>query len=109
VPARRHEVNGQLDLLLLATIAASPRHGYAIISHLREQSGGRFDMQEGTVYPALHRLEELGVITSRSESVSGRRRRVYELTPAGAEALLARREAWSDFAAGVSAVLGLAT
>ena len=102
---RRNEPNGQLDLLLMATIASGPQHGYAIIQTLNERSGGRFAMLEGTVYPALHRLEELGLVGSRTTEVSGRRRRVYELTPLGTQALVERREAWDEFAAGVNAVL----
>ena len=65
MPRRRNEPNGQLDLLLMATIAGEPQHGYAIIQRLNERSGGRFAMLEGTVYPALHRLEELGLVASR--------------------------------------------
>lgn len=106
---RRNEPNGQLDLLLMATIAGGPQHGYAIIQTLNERSGGRFEMLEGTVYPALHRLEELGLVASRSSEVGGRRRRVYELTAVGVKALIERREAWDQFAAGVNAVLVFAT
>jgi len=102
---RRNEPNGQLDLLLMATIASGPQHGYAIIQTLNERSGGRFAMLEGTVYPALHRLEELGLVGSRTTEVGGRRRRVYELTSLGTNALVERREAWDEFAAGVNAVL----
>ncbi len=102
---RRNEPNGQLDLLLMATIAGGPQHGYAIIQTLNERSGGRFAMLEGTVYPALHRLEELGLVASRSTEVGGRKRRVYELTGLGTQALAERREAWDQFSAGVNAVL----
>jgi PadR family transcriptional regulator, regulatory protein PadR len=102
---RRNEPNGQLDLLLMATIAGGPQHGYAIIQTLNERSGGRFAMLEGTVYPALHRLEELGLVASRSSEVGGRKRRVYELTALGTQALVERREAWDQFSAGVNAVL----
>ena len=105
MPRRRNEPNGQLDLLLMATIAGGPQHGYAIIQTLNQRSGGRFAMLEGTVYPALHRLEELGLVASRATEVGGRRRRVYELTPLGTQALVERREAWDQFAAGVNAVL----
>jgi PadR family transcriptional regulator, regulatory protein PadR len=73
-----------LDLLLLSVLAAGPRHGYAIISALRERSGGTFDLPEGTVYPALHRLEDGGLLASSWADVTGRRRRVYGLTDNGA-------------------------
>jgi DNA-binding PadR family transcriptional regulator len=62
-------------------------------------------MLEGTVYPALHRLEELGLVASRSTEVGGRTRRVYELTALGTQALAERRAAWDQFSAGVNAVL----
>jgi len=106
---RRNEPNGQLDLLLMATIAGGPQHGYAIIQTLNERSGGRFAMLEGTVYPALHRLEELSLVASRSTEVGGRKRRVYELTAGGVAALDARRAEWASFAAGVDRVLGWTT
>ena len=60
----RERLKGNLDLLLLSVLAAGPSHGYAIISALREQSGGTFDLPEGTIYPALHRLEDAGLLTS---------------------------------------------
>jgi PadR family transcriptional regulator len=54
-------LKGHLDLLLLATVGAGPAHGYAILERLRDRSGGTFDLAEGTVYPALHRLEQAGL------------------------------------------------
>ncbi len=99
-------IKGHLDLLLLALIAPAPAHGYAIIAALREQSAGAFDLPEGTVYPALHRLERSGLLQSRWQTVDGRRRRVYEVSSAGREALAARRQTWQSFTAAVQAVLG---
>ncbi|MGI8803693.1 MAG: PadR family transcriptional regulator [Solirubrobacteraceae bacterium] len=78
---------------------------YAIIEELRGRSGGVFALPEGTVYPALHRLEQEGLLSSRWAAGPGRRRRVYELTPRGRLRLGARRRAWADFAVAVSAVL----
>lgn len=101
------ELRGHLDLLLLATLRdAGPAHGYAIIASLRERSLGAFDLPEGTVYPALHRLERDGLVDSEWDASAARRRRVYRLTPAGAGALAARRRYWRDFARGMQAVLG---
>ena len=80
-----------------------------MITRLRDRSDGAFDLPEGTVYPALHRLERAGLVTSEWGSVAGRRRRVYALTGAGATALADRRAAWTSFASGVSAVVGVAT
>ena len=100
------KLRGHLDLLLLAAVAATPAHGYAIISTLRERSDGAFDLPEGTVYPALHRLEEQGLVASAWAAVAGRRRRVYRLTGGGAAALADHRREWRRFATGVDAVLG---
>jgi hypothetical protein len=58
----RERLKGNLDLLLLSVLAAGPAHGYAIISALRSRSAGTFDLPEGTVYPALHRLEDAGLL-----------------------------------------------
>ena len=99
-------LKGHLDGLLLATVAAGPAHGYAIIEELRRRSGGAFALPEGTVYPALHRLERAGLLSSRWSTDAPRRRRVYELTARGRRALGAEREQWRAFAAAVDTVLG---
>jgi PadR family transcriptional regulator, regulatory protein PadR len=101
----RERLKGHLDLLLLSVLAAGPAHGYAIITALRERSEGTFDLPEGTIYPALHRLEDAGLLGS-SWADEGRRRRVYALTDKGEAALAAERTAWRRFAAGMQAVLG---
>jgi len=98
-------LEGKLDLLLLATVAHVPRHGYAIIADLRERSGGLFDLKEGSVYPALHRLEREGLIASELELADGRRRRTYRLTEPGRTALAAQREEWDGFVRGYTAIL----
>ncbi|MCU1372897.1 MAG: transcriptional regulator, PadR-like family [Actinomycetia bacterium] len=102
------QLKGHLDLLLLAVLQGAPRHGYAVITALRERSDGAFDLPEGTVYPALHRLEDDGLVSSTWSSEDGRRRRVYRLTAAGATALAQRTESWRSFVTGVSAVVGMA-
>jgi len=102
---RGEALKGHLDLLLLAAVRSGPAHGYAIIESLRERSAGAFDLPEGTVYPALHRLERAGLLSSRWSQESGRRRRVYELTRSGRLALERHREDWRRFADGVSAVV----
>src|SRR5690349_3039573 len=99
------DLRGHLDLLLLATLARTgPTHGYALIAALREGSAGTFDLPEGTVYPALHRLERGGQVASRWSDDAPRRRRVYELTPTGKEALVAKRREWRSFARAVELV-----
>jgi PadR family transcriptional regulator len=101
------DLRGHLDLMLLATLRdTGPAHGYAIITRLRERSSGAFDLPEGTVYPALHRLERDGLVASEWETSAPRRRRVYQLTVAGARALAAKRRDWRDFARGMQAILG---
>ena len=102
----RERLKGHLDLLLLAVLAAGPAHGYAVISALRQRSEGTFDLPEGTVYPALHRLEDAGLLVSSWAETDGRRRRVYGLTDRGAAALAAEQTEWRRFARGMHAVLG---
>jgi len=99
-------LKGNLDLLLLSVLAAGPAHGYAIITALRERSEGAFDLGEGTVYPALHRLEAAGLLAGEWADAPGRRRRVYALTSKGAAALAAEHAQWRRFAAGMQAVVG---
>lgn len=99
-------IKGHLDLLLLAAVAPAPAHGYAIIDELRRRSGGAFDLPEGTVYPALHRLEAAGLLSSRWETVGGRRRRVYAVTRKGRGALDSHRNEWRAFAGAVTSVVG---
>jgi PadR family transcriptional regulator PadR len=101
------EVRGHLDLLLLAVLAdAGPVHGYAVIAALRERSEGAFDLPEGTVYPALHRMERAGLVVSRWEQATPRRRRLYELTGDGRLARVAKQHEWRSFVSGVQAVIG---
>ena len=102
----RERLKGNLDLLLLSLLSAGPAHGYAIISALRDRSGGTFDLPEGTIYPALHRLEDSGLLVSTWAQAAGRRRRVYGLTDKGVAALAAERNDWQKFAGSVQAVLG---
>ena len=98
-------VKGHLDLLLLGVLRGGPRHGYAVIADLRDRTDGAFDLSEGTVYPALHRLQDDGLLASDWEDVAGRRRRVYRLTADGRLALSGQRQRWRNFAAAVDAVL----
>ena len=102
---RAEELKGHLDALLLAALEGGPRHGYAVIEALRTDSGGRLDLPTGTIYPALRRLEQAGLIAGSWSVVAGRRRRYYRLTAAGQRALAGRRAAWREFAATISAVL----
>ena len=88
---QREVLKGHLDLLLLATLADEPAHGYLVVERLKQRSSGAFELAEGTVYPALYRLERAGLLASSWSSVGGRRRRVYELTAGPGELARAAR------------------
>jgi transcriptional regulator len=99
-------LKGHLDMIVLAALAAGPAHGYAVIEEIRRRSGETFDLPEGTIYPALHRLEQAGLLASRWVTAdSGRRRRVYALTRRGERALVGHRAVWRQFAHAVGGVL----
>ena len=102
---RGQALKGHLDLLLLAILSDGAQHGYAIIEELRERSDDVFDLPEGTVYPALHRLHKNGYLDSEWTEVHGRRRRTYRLTDSGRGALGEQRVAWAEFTNAVSMVL----
>jgi DNA-binding PadR family transcriptional regulator len=93
---RAADLKGNLDGMLLAVLTTQPGHGYAIIEALRQRSAGRVNLPSGTIYPALHRLEHAGLVHSRWEMAAGRRRRVYQITQAGEQALCETRANWHD-------------
>jgi PadR family transcriptional regulator PadR len=101
-----NQVKGSLELLLMGVLQHGPAHGYAIIAALRERSEGAFALAEGTIYPALHRLEESGLISSSLAVANGRRRRTYALTAPGKRAFAAQRKEWLGFVRSVAAVVG---
>jgi PadR family transcriptional regulator PadR len=103
---RSEVLKGHLELLLLASLAARPGHGYALVERLRERSGGTFDLAEGTVYPALYRLERAKLLTSRWAVAGGRRRRIYSITRAGRRELAEQRRDWATFTAAMNGVVG---
>lgn len=95
-------LKGHLDMIVLAALVDGPAHGYAVIREIRRRSGGAFELPEGTVYPALHRLEKSGLLSSRWRTAeSGRKRRVYTMTRRGRRALVDRRAVWQRFAAAI--------
>ena len=98
-------VKGHLELLLLSVLRRGPQHGYAVITTLRDLSDGAFDLPEGTIYPALHKLESDGLVTSEWTVIDGRRRRVYALSAGGRAANATRRREWTAFARGVDLVV----
>lgn len=102
---RPEELKGHLDGLILAVVAREPLHGYAVIEALKVRSGGELALPEGTVYPALHRLEADGLLRSEWSRASGRRRRVYNVTNRGQKELGASRARWRAFSSTIEAVL----
>jgi transcriptional regulator len=99
-------LKGHLDMIVLAALAAGPAHGYAVIEEIKRRSGEAFALPEGTVYPALHRLEHAGLLSSRWVTAgSGRRRRVYALTRQGGRALAEQRAVWERFAGAIGGLL----
>ena len=100
-------VNGTVELMLLAVIDEGPSYGYEITQSVLSRSGGRFDLKEGSLYPALHRLERSKLLQSYWTEHDGRRRKYYKLTPSGRKALASRRSEWQSFSEGVRGVLGL--
>ena len=99
-------LRGHLELLLLAALSRGERHGYSLIEWLRTQSGGALELGEGSVYPALHRLEAAGFVASSWQRSAGRRKRVYQLTDLGRERLGDERRGWNTLVETVDLVLG---
>src|SRR5689334_18599 len=100
-------LKGHLDMLILAVLEAGPAHGYAVIETLRRRSDNTFDLPEGTIYPALHRLEGQGLLSSSWSDDSGRRKRIYRLTPKGREALARRQQEWRAFSRAINSTIGI--
>lgn len=110
VMAKTDSLQGSLDLLILKVLSRRPRmHGYAIMTAIAQKSDEVLRVEEGSLYPALHRIEEAGWV--RAEWVtkeSGRRARVYELTAAGRRQLAAAETRWQSVTAAVNRVLRMA-
>ena len=99
-------LNGTLDALVLKTLSWGPRHGYAIARWLEETTGEAIQIEEGSLYPALYRLERRGLIEAEwGLSENTRNVKFYQLTPAGRERLAVETAQWKRFTAAVSKVL----
>jgi DNA-binding PadR family transcriptional regulator len=98
-------LKGHLDLLLLAILSGGPMHGYAIIESLRSKSEGTFDLPEGTIYPALHRLENQGLLRSHWSDGPVRRKRIYQISPRGEQIFIQRRMEWKKFSKAVDSLV----
>lgn len=100
------QLYGTLDALILKTLAGGARHGYGIARFLEEATGSALRVEEGSLYPALYRLERRGLIESEwRQSELKRRARFYRLTRTGRGQLARETQAWAEFAAAVSRVL----
>ncbi len=97
---------GTLDLLILRTLSLEPQHGWAISERIHQISSKVLFVQQGSLYPALHRLERRGWIKSRwGASENNRRAKFYELTPAGRKQLEREESSWRKLAAAVAQIL----
>ncbi len=99
-------LHGTLDTLILKTLAWSPRHGYAIARWIETMSEQALQVEEGSLYPALYRLERKGwIIAEWGLSDTRRKVKIYELTDAGRERLVLETKQWQRFATGVERIL----
>ena len=95
---RRELMKVSIDSLLLCLMSQQPMYGYQIIKELGRRSQGYFEFKEGTLYPALHRLERAGLILGKWQTLpNGRQRRYYYITDKGHKVLVAKRNQWQDF------------
>jgi PadR family transcriptional regulator, regulatory protein PadR len=106
VTARADLLQGTLDLLVLKTLALGPLHGWGISKRLRELSHDAFHVNQGSLYPALYRIEDRGWVAAEwGVSPEGRRAKFYRLTAAGRRQFAAERDSWRQFAAALELVL----
>lgn len=104
--SRMELLQGTLDVLILKTLSWGAMHGYAVARWIRERSGDALLVEEGALYPALHRMEKRGWIESEwGVSENGRRAKFYQLTVQGRQQLAAEVSLWSRYSAAVTSVL----
>ena len=102
-------LQGSLELLILKSVEAAPQHGFGIALHIQTVSKGLLRVEEGSLYPALHRLQKQGFLKSEWKTTdNGRRARYYRLTPSGRQRLGETVTNWSSLAKGVRKVLDYA-
>jgi len=99
-------LQGTLDLLILKTLTRGPQHGYGIAVHIQQVSNEALRVEEGSLYPALHRIEQEGSIRAEwGLSENNRRAKFYQITAAGKRQLAAEEKRWAALTAGVASVL----
>lgn len=97
---------GTLDLLILKAVSLGPQHGYGVLLRIEQISRGHLPVQQGTLYPALYRLEGRGLLSTEwGTSQNNRRAKFYSLTPAGRKQLRNERSSWEQIVAGMTAAL----
>ena len=107
--SRPDQLQGTLELLILKTLVTGPNHGFGITLHVQEASGGLLNIEDGSLYPALHRLEKNGLVRGEwRKTVSGRRARFYAITKTGDKRLAEAAKNWTSVVKGVQRVMGLA-
>ena len=107
--AKSDVLQGTLDLLILKTLQGGPMHGYGIASRIEEVSDELLRVEEGSLYPALHRIQQTGWIRAQwKKSENGRPAKYYRLTAAGQKQLESEEERWKKLTRGVSKILRLA-
>lgn len=99
-------LKGTLPTLILEALASEPSHGYLIAQQIKERSKGVLDFKEGTLYPALHKLENQGLVESFEETEKGRPRRCYRITKSGRGVLAKDRAEWRELSRAVTSILG---
>lgn len=99
-------LKGTLPTLILEVLVHQPSHGYRIAQRIKQSSDGLLDFKEGTLYPALHKLENEGSVESYEGVENGRARRYYRITPSGRKALKEDRSEWQQLSRAVSMILG---
>jgi PadR family transcriptional regulator, regulatory protein PadR len=106
MPDRLDLLQGTLDLLILKAVSLGPLHGYGVLLRIQQISGDRLEIQQGSLYPALYRLEHQGFIASEwGESDNNRKAKYYRLTPAGRRQLRSGAEKWSQMAGLMASIL----
>src|SRR5436190_14927756 len=105
-PARVELLQGTLDVLILRTLHGEPKHGHAIAKHIQRTSEELLQVETGSLYPALHRLEAKGWVAASWElSDKGKRARYYRLTPLGRKQLVAEQSKWQAFSRAMGLIL----
>jgi PadR family transcriptional regulator, regulatory protein PadR len=105
-PPRVELLQGTLDVLILRTLMGAPKHGHAIAKHIQHTSQDLLQVETGSLYPALHRLEAKGWVAASWElSEKGKRARYYRLTPAGRKQLAAEQSKWETFSRAMGLIL----